>query len=148
MSIRYILLIIIILFSTEVICQKKAHYMNDNVKNKNFAYLKSYNDKYSFEVNLFSNSLFVARLKKTIGQRYALLKKYWNVTTPIEIRNNYMIAYGCQEHNCSYTNFMVIYSFGNDTFFIGIREDEKVALYSEDKSDYPERILRWANKDE
>ena len=79
MFITYILLPVIIFFSTEALGQKNTHYMNDNVKNKNFAYLKSYNDKYSFEVKLFSNQLFVSRLKKIIGQRYSLLKKYWNV---------------------------------------------------------------------
>lgn len=148
MFITYILLFVIIFFSTEVLGQKNTRYMNDNVKNKNFAYLKSYNDKYSFEVKLFSNQLFVSRLKKVIGQRHSLIKKYWNVATPIEIRNNYMIASGCQAHNCGYTNFMIVYSFAYDKFYIGIREDEKVDLYSEDKSDFPERLLKWAKKNE
>ena len=121
---------------------------NSKVKSKagtSLAYLKNYNKKYPYEVKLFSKPQFVNRVKALTGMRYPLLKKYWNVESPIEIVADNFIAYGCQAHNCDVTNFMIIYDFKNDKIFVGIREEEAVKTYSENGTSIPSRLMQWAN---
>ena len=101
------------------------------IANTSLAYLKNYDKKYSYEVKLFSKPQFTNRIKALTGARYALIKKYWNVESPIEITAGNFIAFACQQHNCSSTNFMIIYNFDNDKMYVGIREEEKVKTYSE-----------------
>lgn len=127
--------------------QSQTTYTFGKVKNPNFNYLKKYNDKYPYEVKLFSNSLFTNRVKKLVGNRYSLLKRFWNVEIPMEIRTNKLIASACQQHNCSSTKFIIIYDFENDKMFAGFREEDKVTLYSEGGKYYPDRLQQWANND-
>ena len=120
---------------------------NTKVKSKastSLAYLKNYNEKYPGEVKLFSKPQFVNRVKAVIGTRYATLKKYWDVESPIEIIGDNFIAYACRPHNCDITNFMIIYDFKNDKMYVGIREDEKAKTYSENGSPIPARLDEWA----
>lgn len=120
---------------------------NTKVKPKastSLAYLKNYDTKYPGEVKLFSKPQFVNRVKALIGTRYTLLKNYWNVESPIEITGGNFIAYGCQQHNCDVTNFMIIYNFANDKMYVGIREEEAIKTYSENGSPIPARLNEWA----
>ena len=119
---------------------------NSKVKPKSgtsLAYLKNYNEKYPNEVKLFSKPQFVNRVKALTGVRYSLLKKYWNVESPIEIVADNFIAYACQAHNCDVTNFMIIYDFKNDKMYVGIREEEKAKTYSENGTSIPPRLDEW-----
>ena len=119
---------------------------NSKVKPKpgtSLAYLKNYNEKYPNEVKLFSKPQFVNRVKALTGKRYPFLKSYWNVESPIEIANDNFIAYGCEQHNCDVTNFMIIYDFKNDKMFVGIREEEKAKTYSENGTPIPSRLDEW-----
>jgi hypothetical protein len=119
---------------------------NSKVKPKastSLAYLKNYNEKYPNEVKLFSKPQFVNRVKALTGTRYSLLKKYWDVESPIEIAGDNFIAYACQAHNCDVTNFMIIYDFKNDKMYVGIREEEKAKTYSENGTSIPPRLDEW-----
>jgi hypothetical protein len=111
--------------------------------NTSLAYLKNYNEKYPNEVKLFFKPQFVNRVKALTGTRYSLLKKYWNVESPIEIVADNFIAYACQQHNCNSTNFMIIYDFKNDKMHVGIREEEKAKTYSENGTSIPPRLDEW-----
>ncbi len=139
------LILILLLFFIAFITVAQS---NSKVKSKvgtSLAYLKNYNEKYPGEVRLFSKPQFVNRVKALTGARYALLKKYWNVESPIEIGADNFIAYACQAHNCDVTNFMIIYDFNNDKMYVGIREEEKAKTYSENGTSIPARLTQWAN---
>lgn len=119
---------------------------NSKVKPKastSLAYLKNYDKKYPYEVKLFSKPQFVNRVKALTGIRYSLIKKYWNVESPIEITGDNFIAFACQAHNCNATNFIIIYNLENDKMYVGIREEEKAKTYSENGTSIPARLDEW-----
>lgn len=101
----------------------------------NLDFLKSTNGKYPYEIKLLKNSILTQRLEKLIGNRYNFLKETWAVETPIEVKDNIFVAFGCQAHNCGSTNFIIIIDFNKNILYAGIRENDIVKLYSEDGSD-------------
>lgn len=108
-------------------------------------YLKNSQGKYPNEINLLDNSNLTFRLKKLLKNRYIFLKNSWTVETPIEIKNNTFIAWGCQQHNCSNTNFIIVVDFSKNIVYVGIRENENVKTYSEDGTTNKE-IIKWATR--
>jgi len=97
----------------------------------NLSFLRNLNGKYPYEVELLDNKILAGRLYELIGDRFSFLKKKWNVETPIEISDNIFIASACEAHNCGYTEFIIVINFTNDVLYVGIREEGKVDLYSE-----------------
>lgn len=109
------------------------------------SYLKNCEGKYPSEVKLLGNNPLTKRLKILIKNRYVFLKNTWTVETPIEIKKNQFIAWGCQQHNCSNTNFMIVVDFAKNVVYVGVREEENVKIYSEDGTSNNE-ITKWANR--
>ncbi|WP_231459220.1 hypothetical protein [Pedobacter sp. Leaf132] len=105
----------------------------DNLRNE-LDYMKNYNGLYPNKVKLLGNNLLTKRLKNLIKDRYSFLVKTWAVETPIEIKNSMFSAWGCQQHNCSNTNFIIVVDFKKNVVYVGIREEENVKIYSEDGS--------------
>ncbi len=83
------------------------------------------------------------RLKRLLKSRYNTLKSKWAVETPIEVKNNIFSAYGCEAHNCGYTNFKIVVDLESDLLYVGIREEQVVKIYSDDGSNISE-IEEWA----
>lgn len=111
----------------------------------NLSYLKGYNGKYPAKVKLLGNNPLNKRLKTLLKIRYGFLIKNWGPETPIEVNKNTFIAWGCQQHNCSNTNFTIVVDFVKNVLYVGIREEEKVKIYSEDGSKNTE-VTNWANR--
>lgn len=109
-------------------------------------FLKELNGKYPMEVKLFDNAAFTQRLKKLLGDRYDFLKTTWAVETPIEFNHNVFKASACQAHNCPATNFIVVYDFGNDVMYAGIKEENVIKTYSENGKNIAE-IEQWVKLD-
>jgi hypothetical protein len=109
----------------------------------NLNFLKKLNGKYPYNVKLLDNVQLKTRLKKLLGTRFTFLKKTWAVETPIEIKNNIFVAKGCETHNCSSTNFIIVVNFTKNILYAGIREEDNVKTYSEDGS-IPEPLNEWA----
>ncbi len=107
-------------------------------------FLKTLDGKYPIEVKLFDNAAFTERLKKLLGDdRYDFLKEKWAVETPMEFKNEVFVASGCQAHKCGSTNFIVVYDFTGNVMNAGIREEDKVKIYTENNSESP-KINEWA----
>lgn len=95
---------------------------------------------------MLENGEFTQRLRKLLGtSRYNFLKETWNVETPIEFENNIFVASACQAHNCASTNFIITVDFTNNVMYAGIREEDKVKIYSEDGS-RSIIVSDWANE--
>ena len=105
--------------------QKKTN--TSTAKSNNLSYMKSYNDKYPFEVKLIEKKgAFRTRLQKLMGkEKFQDLEDFFNVESPITIKNNVMIAYGCMQHNCDGFYFKIFYDFNKDIINVGIKEGEK-----------------------
>ena len=114
-----------------------------NVTADTLDFLREFNGKYPNDVKLLDNLTLKLRLQKLLGNRYAFLKETWAVETPIEIKNNIFVASGCQTHNCSSTNFIIVVDLSKKVIYAGIREEEKVKLYAEDGSSNQE-LNNWA----
>jgi hypothetical protein len=106
-------------------------------------FLKNFDGKYPYEVNLLKNPVFIKRLKKLLGEsRYNFLKKTWAVETPIKFANDIFVAEACQAHNCDKVNFIIVYDFSNNILYAGIKEYDNIKTYSEDGS-IPVKINEW-----
>ena len=105
--------------------QKKTN--TSTAKSTSLSYMKNYNDKYPFEVKLIEKKgAFRTRLQKLMGkEKFQDLEDFFNVESPISIKNNVMIAYGCMQHNCDGFYFKIFYDFNKDIINVGIKEGEK-----------------------
>ena len=123
---KNIFFIVLVFFSICINAQKKKA-ITSTVKSNNLSYMKSYNDKYPFEVKLIEKKgAFRTRLQKLMGkEKFQDLEDFFNVESPITIKNNVMIAYGCMQHNCDGFYFKIFYDFNKDIINVGIKEGEK-----------------------
>jgi len=111
----------------------------------NLNFLKTLNGKYPFDVKLLQNFALTQRLKILLGnERYNFLIENWATEVPMSFLNNIFVAEGCQAHNCSSTNFIIVYNFSNNVMYAGIREEENIKTYSEDGSNSI-KINEWEN---
>ena len=123
---KKIFFIVLAFFSLHFSAQQKKT-NTSTVKSNNLSYMKSYNDKYPFEVKLIEKKgAFRTRLQKLMGkEKFQDLEDFFNVESPITIKNNVMIAYGCMQHNCDGFYFKIFYDFNKDIINVGIKEGEK-----------------------
>ena len=123
---KNIFFIVLAFFSLYINAQQKKA-ITSTVKSNNLSYMKSYNDKYPFEVKLIEKKgAFRTRLQKLMGkEKFQDLEDFFNVESPITIKNNVMIAYGCMQHNCDGFYFKIFYDFNKDIINVGIKEGEK-----------------------
>ena len=123
---KKIFFIVLVFFSICINAQQKKA-ITSTAKSNNLSYMKSYNDKYPFEVKLIEKKgAFRTRLQKLMGkEKFQDLEDFFNVESPITIKNNVMIAYGCMQHNCDGFYFKIFYDFNKDIINVGIKEGEK-----------------------
>ena len=138
-----ITILLVLCLNYNPILDLKAVENSPNIGNLN--YLKKFKGKYPHKIKLFGNNPFTTRLKTLLKSRYDFLIKTWGPETPIEVNKNTFIAWGCQQHNCSNTNFTIVVDFAKNVLYVGIREEEKVKIYSEDGSENIE-VTNWANR--
>ena len=113
----------------------------------NLDFLIKYENKRVNESRLFKNYAFISRLKKLLGKSVLdFMINYWNVEGVILIQDNIFIAEGCQAHNCGETNFIITYDFITKVLAVGVREEQRVQIYSEDGS-RTQPISDWANNE-
>jgi len=125
----------IILFTLNIFVQSK----------KSLNHLQKLRGQYPIEVNLFKDKILNKRVKSLLKDRFFFLKNNWAVETPIEIKNNTFSAWGCQQHNCSNTNFIIVVDFTKNVVYVGIREEEKIKIYSEDGTSNT-IVSNWAKR--
>ena len=107
-------------------------------------FLRNYAGKYPNDVKLLDNSVLRPRLEKLLGGRFAFVKETWAVEGPMEVKNDMFIASACQAHNCGSTNFIIVADLAKNILYAGVREEEKVKVYSEDGSSNAE-IQKWVS---
>ncbi|WP_316787072.1 hypothetical protein [Pedobacter frigiditerrae] len=107
--------------------------------------LNKSNGKYPSEITLFENKELSKRLKSLLKDRFFFLKKTWAVETPIEVKNNIFKAWGCKQHFCDRTNFIIVVDFKKNVIYVGIRDNENVKVYSKDGSINIE-VNNWAKR--
>lgn len=128
----------------KIVIEESQAKQSERTDNLNF--LKILNGKYPHDVKLLENPIFTQRLKTLLGnERYNFLVENWATEIPIIFSNNFFVAEGCQLHNCSSTNFIIIYNFSNNVMYAGIREEENIKTYSEDGSNSI-KINEWKNR--
>ena len=123
---KKIFFIVLVFFSLYFNAQQKKT-NTSTAKSNSLSYMKNYNDKYPFEVKLIEKKgAFRTRLQKLMGkEKFQDLEDFFNVESPITIKNNVMIAYGCMQHNCDGFYFKIFYDFNKDIINVGIKEGEK-----------------------
>jgi hypothetical protein len=119
---------------------------NDGSKTKEVEYLKQMAGHYPHDIKMLENPKLKNRLIVLIGEdRYNFMKDYWGTSGPISVKNNFYVADGCQSHNCSNTNFIIIIDLIKNTMFVGIRQEMEVETYSEDGTN-SSLLIDWATQ--
>lgn len=123
--------------------QKKTN--TSTAKSTSLSYMKNYNDKYPFEVKLIEKKgAFRTRLQKLMGkEKFQDLEDFFNVESPITIKNNVMIAYGCMQHNCDGIFFKIFYDFKKDIINVGIKDEEKEIEILTEKETFLTEAVSW-----
>lgn len=111
--------------------------------NTNLSFLKEYNGKYPYDVELLSNTILKKRIIDLIGiQKYNYMNTTWSVEGSIIVENNMFDASGCEQHNCDMTNFIIVVDLEKDILYIGYRVENEIFTFGEDQN-YPKSILDW-----
>lgn len=111
--------------------------------NTNLSFLKEYDGKYPYDVELLSNTILKKRIIDLIGiQKYNYMNTTWSVEGSIIVENNMFDASGCEQHNCDMTNFIIVVDLEKDILYIGYRVENEIFTFGEDQN-YPKSILDW-----
>ncbi|MEI7492794.1 MAG: TM2 domain-containing protein [Bacteroidota bacterium] len=97
--------------------------------------------------DVFDNPKIKKRLKKILGkERYAFMDGHWNLGTDVKITNDMFVTTGCMSHFCPQTNFIIVIDLNKDIYYVGIRDNDHVRIYSEKtimSSQIDKRIKFW-----
>ena len=118
-----------------------------NKSSERVKFLKTLNGKYPSDVNLLENPIMKRGIRTLTKDKFIFLMKNFTVQTPIVINNNFFIAEGCKAHVGPETNFIIIVDLTKDVLHIGIRENLKIQIFSEDNSPQPEAFKNWAENE-
>ncbi len=144
--------------AAEALLKQADEATNNNSSHLDF--LKSYNGKYPFKVDLdtyleteekvpgvdlLNNPLIKERIKNLIGVQYDHLVEIWNVCSPMEVENDVFTAEGCEQHNCDKTNAIIVVDISRNLFYVGIRTEGKAKIYSESNSEGRENEMGSQN---
>ena len=64
----------------------------------------------------------------------------------MKVENNIFVTSTCMQHNCHWTNFIIVCDINANKMFVGIRDNGQIKTYSEDSSTN-QIIIDWANKE-
>ncbi|MFI5185655.1 MAG: hypothetical protein ACHQF0_02960 [Chitinophagales bacterium] len=117
-----------------------------NVPNE-LGFLADLNGQYPYDVKLLDNPILKRRLTKMLGAKYKFLKSIWNVETPIEINNNLFYAWAMQTHSGGDPGAVIMADLSKNVLYVGIRENARVKIYSEDGSEAPKKLQDWSKED-
>jgi len=93
--------------------------------------LKRSKGKYPYDLKLLDMPDLSARLKKLLGGDFAVMKKFWNVETPVEIENDIAMTGGCEAHNCGSNHYLLFVDLKNDDINVYHVEDSGTKHYYE-----------------
>lgn len=122
----------------------KQHAPNNAVAD-NLDFLKGLHGKYPHDVKMLDNPILQKRLEKMLGSQYDFMKSVWDVETPIEIKDGLFYAWGMQAHSGGDPGAVLMADLHNNVLYVGIREDAREELYSEDGSNAPKQLQEWAD---
>jgi len=145
-----LLLMVVLSFSSGYAQSKKRVLKPSSYDSKmnahyDFDCLKRLNGKYPKEAQLLGNNVLTRHLKVLLKDRFIFLKNTWAVETPIEIKNNIFQAWGCQQHNCDQTNFLIVVDLNKNVVYCGIKQNGMIKIFSEDNS-YNQELFDWSNR--
>jgi len=105
-------------------------------------------DGSSLNSEFFGNPIIKKRLLSLLGkERYAFMEGHWSIGAPTKLENDVLVNTGCMSHFCPSTNFIVVIDIPQNTFHVGIRDNDKVKLYTENESNktqwIKQRIQHW-----
>ncbi|OFY97069.1 MAG: hypothetical protein A2309_00530 [Bacteroidetes bacterium RIFOXYB2_FULL_35_7] len=106
--------------------------------------MNKYKGKYPDDVNLLDHPVIKKRLKKMIGKQYDYLKKIWEEEAPIEINNGLFYAYAMQAHSGGDPGAIIMADIKKNILYVGIRKNQNINIYSENRSKAPQRLLDWS----
>jgi len=104
---------------------------------KDISFLKDYDGRYPFDVKLFEDERINARIQPLLGERYNFVKDSMVVCAPISVADSVVSISGCQRHNCSSTNYLIVVDLPSNKVYAGIRENDSIQTYSETGSKHP-----------
>ena len=157
MNFRFKTLGFIILFVIFNACtSKEEHSSTSRISNKqkfnevdfydeSLGFLKKLNSKNDVKNILLNNTSFNNRMIKLLGERYPYLLSKWNHEHKVEINDTLFLAEICDHKNCNQVDFIIIYTFHKDNLSVGIRDQETIETFSENKESASE-INQWSNK--
>jgi hypothetical protein len=101
------------------------------------AILKKSVGKYPYEIKMLDVPDVKARLQKLMGKDFAVMKKVWNVESPIEITGKIIRTSGCEQHNCGPNQWVMFVDTDTDNINVYHTGDENKTYFEKGKIDLP-----------
>lgn len=119
-----------------------------NVNNRSLQSLRNMDGQFATEVGLLENPSVKTQLIKLIGRKeYSIMKRNWNIETPIKVIGPSVIAQGCKRHDCNNTSYIVVINTKSGIVDIGYKPSEgykRLAVSGKkDVNTIPPAIEEW-----
>ncbi|HEY5885920.1 MAG TPA: hypothetical protein VIT88_14615 [Pyrinomonadaceae bacterium] len=102
--------------------------------------------------NYLDKPIIKKRLQNLIGRKRFKLLYGLSLNRPNEISDDVFVANGCMPHFCPNSNFILIIEIAKNTFHVGIRDNNRIKIYSEKNitpsSQIQRRIQEWKDESE
>ena len=129
----------------KVVIDEEKQLANNTISNE-LSFLKAFDKKYPYEINLFDKPVIKKRLKEMLGPEYAFIKNNWEVETPITIGNGMFFAWGMKAHSGGDPGAVLMADLDKNVLYVGIRKNKNEKFYSEDGSNVPQKMQDWADE--
>ena len=107
-------------------------------------FLKGYDGKYVYEVELFFHPVITKRLTDLLGaEKYAYLNEIWQTQAPIDVENGSLYVWGMEENSGGNPGALIMADLDEDIFYVAIRNEEGENTYVEKGADIPEKMQNW-----
>ena len=106
-------------------------------------FMNTWNGKYAYQVKLFDNKILKPRLQKLLGDRYAFVKKVFQVQNPIVISNGIFFTDGMEAHSGGDPSAAIAADINNNILFVATFENGVKKIYAEKKANTPAKLNAW-----
>lgn len=110
--------------------------------NDDLSFLNKLNGQYTDAFWNIDKPVFYKRIKKLLNNYFETLREICCVESPIEIKDNKLIATACESHNCNSTNYIVIVDILKNKIYVGLRKDDQIKTFTED-GHTPQEMKDW-----
>ncbi len=118
--------------------------VNDGAQRESLDFLRPYKGEYAHDIKLLENKKLKTRLEELMGKdKYTWMETNWQVTTPIEVENDWFYAWGMKAHEGGDPGMVIMADLQNNVLYVALKNQGEDSYFSENNASAPPRMQKW-----